>query len=181
MRASILTAATLSVAALTLSQLAPASADSIGTPDPQDLHHGVDLRAVVLKHRADDVVVITEHTNLRPTYRSGSAGAVFLDTDPSDPGPEYVFAGGYFEGTDYVLLHTDGFSHATWGEPVDGSYTMRVDYDRDEVRMRIDRDTLGSPERVRVAVRVAGLRSDGKNTRRDWLGGPRSFTEWVAQ
>ena len=30
------------------------------------------------------------------------------DTDPADPGPEYVFAGGYFVGTDYQLLEVDG-------------------------------------------------------------------------
>lgn len=180
MRSTLLGAAAASVAALTLTHLAPASADSIGVADPRDLHHGVDLRSVEVEHKVRNVVVTTTHTNLRRSYRSGSAGAVFLDTDPSDPGPEYVFAGGYFEGTDYILLRTDGFGHRTWGEPVDGAYRMRVDYDREQVRMRIARDALGSPERVRVAVRVAGTRRDGRDTRRDWLGDPRSFTEWVS-
>ena len=181
MRTTILSAAALSVAALTLTQLTPASADGIGVSDPRDLHHGVDLRSVVVDHKAADVVVTTTHTNLRPSYKSGSAGAVFLDTDPAVRGPEYVFVGGYFVGTDYMLLRTDGFGHKKWGEPVEGSYRMRVDYAKEHVRMRISRAAIGSPEQVRVAVRVAGTRSDGSDTGIDWLGKPRSFTEWVAQ
>lgn len=179
MRRTILGAA-LAAAALSLTQLAPASADSIGVSDAQDLGHGVDLRSVEVEHKARNLVVTTTHTDLRRTYRSGSAGAVFLDTDPSDPGPEYVFVGGYFEGTDYMLLHTDGFGHRTWGEPVEGAYRMRVDYDREHVRMRISREALGSPDQVRVAVRVAGSHRDGSDTGRDWLGEPRSFTDWVS-
>ncbi len=180
MRRTILGAATLAVAALALTQLAPASADGIGVPDPKDLGHGVDLRSVVVDHNARNVVVTTTHTDLRRSFRSGSSGAVFLDTDPSDPGPEYVFAGGYFVGTDYQLLSTDGFSGSAWGEPVDGSYRMKIDYGLEQVRMRISRDAIGSPDQVRVAVRVAGTRPNGSNTRRDWLRAPRSFTDWVA-
>lgn len=182
MRSTLLGTATLTVAAtLALTQLSPASADSIGVTDPKDLAHGADLRSVQVEHRAGNIVVTTTHTDLRRSFRSGSSGAVYLDTDPADPGPEYVFAGGYFVGTDYQLLEVDGFSNTTWGEPAEGSYAMRIDYDAEHVRMRISRETLGSPDEVRVAVRVAGSRPDGSNTRRDWLGEPRSFTEWVAQ
>ncbi|HEV2797894.1 MAG TPA: hypothetical protein VGV65_09755 [Nocardioides sp.] len=180
MRTTILSAATLTVAALALTQLAPANADGIGIQDPQDLDHGVDLRSVEVQHGGRNVVVTTTHTDLRESFRSGSSGSVFLDTDPSDPGPEYVFAGGYFVGTDYTLLTTDGFATSAWGEPVEGSYRMRIDYDTEQVRMRIAREALGSPDEVRVAVRVAGSRPDGSSTKRDWLGEPRSFTEWVA-
>ena len=180
MRTTILSAATLTIAALALTQLAPANADGIGVSDPQDLGHGVDLRSVEVKHGGRNVVVTTTHTNLRESFRSGSSGVVFIDTDPTDPGPEYVFAGGYFVGTDYALLHTDGFATSKWGDPVEGSYRMKVDYETEQVRMRIARDTIGSPDEVRVAVRVAGTRTDGTNTKRDWLGAPRSWTEWVA-
>lgn len=180
MRSSILSAAALSVAALTLTHLAPANADAIGVSDPQDLDHGVDLRSVVVDHKADNVVVTTTHTNLRRSFRSGSAGAVFLDTDASDAGPEYVFVGGYFDGTDYQLLHTGGFATRTWGEPVEGAYRMLLDYEKEHVRMRVSREAIGSPEQVRVAVRVGGTRRDGSDTGVDWLGEARSFTEWVA-
>ncbi len=130
----------------------------------------------------DNVVVTTTHSNLRPSFRSGSAGAVYLDTDPVTPGPDYVFVGGYFVGTDYILLETDGFGRRHWRTPVEGSYRMRLDYDAEHVRMRIARDAIGSPAEVRVAVRVSGTRPDGTSDGLvDWLGEPRSFTDWVAQ
>jgi hypothetical protein len=182
MRSSILTAAALSVAALTLIQLSPASADGIGVADAKDIDHGVDLRSVVVEHNTRNVVVTTTHTNLRPSFRSGSAGAVYLDTDRSTAGPEYVFVGGYFDGTDYHLFETQGFGRRRWGAPVDGSYRMRLNYDKEHVRMRISRDAVGSPAEVRVAVRVSGTRRDGtSNGIVDWLGEPRSFTDWVVQ
>ena len=181
MRRTLLSAATVAVAALALTQTSPASADGIGVSDPADLGHGVDLRSVEVEHTARSIVVTTTHTNLRRSFRSGSSGAVFLDTDPADRGPEFVFAGGYFVGTDYALLETEGFANKAWGEPVEGSYRMRIDYDAEHVRMRMSRAALGSPDEVRVAVRVAGTRRDGSTTAQDWLGEPRSFTDWVAQ
>lgn len=179
MRSTLLGTAALS-AALTLTLTVPASADGIGVSDPRDLDHGVDLRSVVVDHGADNVVVTTTHRNLRPSFRSGSSGAFFLDTDPSDTGPEFVFVGGFFDGTDYQLLHTEGFGQGKWGEPVEGSYRMRLDYEKEHVRLRISRETLGSPAEVRVAVRVAGTYRDGSDTDVDWLGEPRSYTDWVA-
>jgi hypothetical protein len=180
MRTTILSAASLTLAALALTQL-PAHADELATADDQDLAHGVDLLSVDVQHGGRNVVVTTTHTDLVESFRSGSSGAVFLDTDPGDTGPEYVFVGGYFVGTDYTLLTTDGFATSTWGEPVEGSYRMKIDYDADQVRMRISRDAIGSPDEVRVAVRVAGTRPNGKDTRTDWLVAPRTFTDWVAQ
>jgi hypothetical protein len=181
MRRTLLSIATLAVASLALTQAPAANADGIGVTDPKDLGHGVDLRAVEVEHKARNVLVTTTHTDLRPSFRSGSSGAVYLDTDPADPGPEYLLSGGYFVGTDYVLLEVDGFSRKAMGDPVEGSYRMSIDYDTEQVRMRMSREAIGSPDEVRVAVRVAGSRPDGSNTRRDWLGEPRSFTEWVAQ
>ena len=180
MRRTFLSAATLAVSALALTQALPANADGIGVSDPKDLGHGVDLRSVEVEHKAANVVVTTTHTDLRSSYKTGSSGSVFLDTDPDDRGPEYLFAGGFFRGTGYNLLEVDGFSDSS-PEPVEGSYRMRVDYDAEQVRFRISRAAVGSPEEVRVAVRVAGTRSDGSDTPTDWLGRPRSFTDWVAQ
>ena len=181
MHRTLLSSATIAVAALALTQTPAANADGIGVSDPKDLGHGVDLRSVEVEHKTRNVVVTTTHTDLRPSYRTGSSGSVFLDTDPADPGPEYALSGGYFLGTDYVLVEVDGFSRKAMGEPVEGSYRMSVDYDTEHVRMRISREAIGSPDEVRVAVRVAGSRPDGSNTRTDWLGEPRSFTDWVAQ
>lgn len=180
MHKTIASAAALSVAALTLGVVGAAQADSIGVKDPRDTSHGSDLRSVELRHHDKNVVVVTRHVNLRPDGTAG--GAVFLDTDRSDRGPEFVFVGGYFDGTDYALLETEGFAVRKWGERADGFHIMRLDYDREQVRMRMTRRSLGNPDEVRVAVRVSGARTDGSSDGLvDWLGEPQSFTEPVAR
>lgn len=182
MRKTIATTAALSAATLAFGLAGPAAADSIGMTDPQDTFHGSDLRAVQVKNLDKAVVVITNHTNLRRDWRTGSAGAVYLDTDRSDRGPEFVFVGGYYEGTDYQLLETEGFGHKKWGAPAEGTYRMSVDYAKDQVRMRMSRKALDHPGKVRVAVRVSGTRTDGTSKGLvDWLREPHSFTPWVAR
>jgi hypothetical protein len=175
-------AAVLSAAALTLGLVAPANAARYRQDDPQETSHGYDLLAVQVRNAEHKVVVTTHHHNLRRDPSSGSGGAVYIDTDPGDKGPEYVFVGGYYEGTDYQLLHTDGFARKTWGKPATGRYRMTVDYQANTVRMVMARKTLGHPDALRVAVRASGPRSDGTSKGLvDWLGRPRSFTPWVAR
>lgn len=174
------TAAALSAAALAFGLAGPASADLYGIDDPQDTSHGSDLRAVQVRNADHKVVVTTYHTNLRRDPATGSAGAVYVDTDRGDRGPEFVFVGGYFAGTDYRLLHTEGFGRNKWGDHVDGSYEMKIDYAEDTVRMRMSRAALDRPGKVRIAVRVSGTRTDGTSAV-DWLGDPHSFTPWVAK
>jgi hypothetical protein len=182
MRKTMAGTTALTAAILMLGSAGPAAAATHTVKDPDDISHGVDLRAVHVRNGDRDVVVTTTHTNLRRDFRSGSAGAVYLDTDRKDQGPEFVFVGGYFEGTDYQLLHTEGFGYESWGAPVEGSYEMTVDYAKEQVRMRMARKALGSPGAIRVAVRVAGTRTDGSSDGLvDWLGKPRSFTPWVAK
>ncbi|MGN6251957.1 MAG: hypothetical protein ACTHNS_09125 [Marmoricola sp.] len=156
-------------------------AGSARVADPHDLAHGVDLRSVAVRHAGSRLVVTTTHADLRRDPATGSGGAVYLDTDPGRPGPEFVLVGGYYAGTDYQLLHTEGFGRHAWGRPVDGSYRMSVDYGRDTVRTSIARAALGRPAAVRVAVRVSGTRADGHPAGVDWLGAPRSLTPWVTR
>lgn len=182
MRAHTLTAAAAAAttAALTLGLAGPASAESFGVKDPADVHHGVDLRAVHVNHGTYNLRVTLHHTNLRRDHRSGASGAVYLDTDPDDKGPELVFVGGYFEGTDYILLTTEGFGPKKWGEPVQASYDMKLDYAKEQTRMRISRAALGRPDRVRVAVKVGGQRRDGTRVV-DWMRKPFAYTPWAAR
>lgn len=182
MRKTITGAAVLSAAALSLGLVAPANAALYGVDDPEDTFHGSDLRAVQVRDAEHKLVVTTTHDNLRRDPSTGSAGSVYLDTDRRNRGPEYVFVGGYFGGTDYALLHTDGFGHKKWGKAVNGRYLMTIDYKADTVRMAMSRKAVGNPGKVRVAVRVSGTRTDGTSKGLvDWLGEPRSFTPWVAR
>ena len=174
--------AALSVVAVTLGLAAPANAELYGIDDLGSTGHGSDLLAVSIRNAPKKLVIKTTHENLRKDPKSGSSGAVFIDTNPMNKGPEYVFVGGFFEGTDYSLLHTDGFHHSTWGEPVGGTYSMAIDYVADTVTFRMSRAAIGKAGKVRVAVRVSGTRNDGtSNGLTDWLGEPRSFTPWIAK
>lgn len=167
----------VAAAALTLGLTTTASAESLGDKDPADIDHGVDLRSVHVENTDTFVRVTLQHTDLRRSPTTGAGGAVFLDTDPDDAGPELVFAGGYFEGTDYQLLEAEGFDPETWGEPVDGFWQLRLNYKKDRTVMRMSRGAVGADD-LRVAVKVAGSHSDG-TTVVDWLDKRRSYTPWV--
>ena len=172
--------AAIAAAALTLSlPTTTAHAQDIGTKDPADVKHGVDLRLVQVENTDSFVRVTLKHTNLRKDPKSGAGGAVYLDTDPDDAGPELVFVGGYFQGTDYQLLETEGFGPGKWGDQVDGFWRMRLNYKTEKTVMRMSRAAVGADD-LRVAVKVAGQRSDG-TTVVDWLRKPKSFTPWVTR
>lgn len=175
-RTRALTLAATSAATLALA--APAMAASLTVTDPEDISHGVDLRKVKVANGDETLRVTLTHINLRKSFRTGAGGSVYLDTDPADKGPEYVFAGGFFEGTDYLLSETEGFGPDKWGKAVSCDYRMRLDYVEEKTRMRMAQDCLGDVDQVRVAVKVAGQRTDG-TTLVDWLGEPRQFTAWV--
>ena len=177
-------AVALSTAALgTLAAPTAAHAELYGVDDVRDTDHGSDILAESIRNGRANLTVTTFHEDLRRDPATGSGGAIFIDTDRSDRGPEYVFAAGYFEGTDYVLMHTDGFRRSSWGKPVEnGDYIMRVDYAEDTVKVRMSRAALGKPGAVRVAVRASGTRSDGTSDGLvDWVGKPRTFTPWIAR
>jgi hypothetical protein len=170
--------ATAAAAALTLGLAAPAAADSIGLRDPAEISHGVDLRAVEVINGERRLRIVLTHTNLRRDPRTGSGGSVYIDTDRADRGPEFVFTGGFFAGTDYQMLATEGFGAKQWKDPVTGFHEMTLDYADEQTRMRISRRALGGADAVRVAVKVSGQRTDGSQVV-DWLREPRSFTRWV--
>lgn len=177
------TVAALSAVALTVGLAGTAHADRVRTSDPRDTHHGSDITGLTVRNGVENVHVVTTHVNLRRSPASGSGGVTYLDTDPNDRGPEYAFAAGYFVGTDYVLVETEGFGPRRWGNPVEhGDYIMKVNYRKDRVRVTMSRHALGDPTDVRVAVRASGSRRDGSGEGLvDWVGEPRSFTPWMAQ
>ena len=177
------TAVALSAAALTVGLAGTAQAELYGIDDPQDTGHGSDILALQVKNGENNLHVVSIHENLRRDPATGSGGAVFIDTDQDDKGPEFVFLAGYFEGTDYVLVETEGFGREQWGQPVEhGDYIMKINYKKDRVHATMSRHALGDPADVRVAMRASGTRTDGTSDGLvDWVGEPRSFTPWIAQ
>ena len=177
MRKITAAAVALSTAALTFGLSGTAHAEQYGIDDPDDTSHGVDVLAMTVRNGKTNVNVITVHDDLRRAPSTGSGVSIFIDTDKHDRGPEYVFVGGLFEGTDYILLETEGFSQKSWGQPVEnGDYILRVNYRTDEARVRMSRAALGNPGAVRVVMRAAG--SSGAV---DWVSQKRVFSPWIAR
>lgn len=175
------TLATTVAATVSLALAAPALAATAVTPDAAgDVASDVDLLSVKVGHGEENLRVTLTHKNLKKSPKLGMSGLIYLDTDRSDAGPELVLAGGFFDGTDYQLLETEGFAMKTFGDPVSGDYSLRMKYGLEQVRLRISRGVLGEDtDEVRVAVKVAAV--DGDQPVVDWLGKPRSWTPWVAR
>ena len=176
-------AGTLAAATLTLGLAGPAHAELYGIDDPADTGHGSDVVALQVRNGQQNLTVTTIHDNLRRSPATGTSASIFIDTDRSDRGPEYVFTAGYYDGTDYVLRATDGFNQGDYGQAVEnGDYILRIDYRHDRARVTMSRAALGNPDEVRVAVRVSGTRTDGTSHGLvDWVGKRRSFTPWLAR
>lgn len=181
-RTSLITAALLTglTSVVLVGNASPAHAEIFGVDDADDSPHGSDLFAVSVRNGVKKLKVTTTHDNLRRSPASGSGGAVYVDTDQSDAGPEYVFVGGYFEGTDYQLLHTEGFGPKKWGTVAGGSWSMSINYRADTVRMVMSKKALGGADDVRIGIRVSGTGSGGAQ-HVDWLGKRNQLTPWVAE
>ncbi len=152
-----------------------------------DMSQGADIRTVRVVNGEEQLKINVVHRDLVRSFRSGSSISVFIDTDRTRTGPEYVFVGGTFEGADYALLPAEGFQ-AKGNRQVPlhgGSYQMKLDYVRDVARITIDQVVLEDPAKVRIEVKTgAELLPEGSTTSTnevDWLEQPRRFTPWVAQ
>ncbi|QNN53011.1 hypothetical protein [Nocardioides mesophilus] len=172
------TTATLALA--TLAAAGPALAAERTFDDAKgDVAHGVDLQSVRLVN-AKAVRVVVQHENLVRAPSSGAGMTVFVDTDRTDPGPEYAFSAGLFDGTDYMLVRTEGWNLRRGGTPVECDYQMSLDYAADTTHIRMARACLDRPGKVRIAVRAGGQQPDGDQVR-DWLGSRHEWTAWVAR
>ena len=174
-------------AALATTVLAgPAAAETAAFADTRgDLDHGADIQRVRVVNEGR-VKVRVVHDDLVRSFRSGSSLAVYLDTDRTRKGPEFVFLGGTFEGADYALLRAEGWKPAgRTAVPMRCGYDMVLDYAKDTATVRIDRDCLDDARAIRVEVKTGGeLTPPGEAPATngvDWLGEPRQFTPWVGQ
>jgi hypothetical protein len=176
-----LAAVALAAAALPIALAGPANAELYGVDDPADTWHGSDVRSLSVRNGAENLTITTLHEGLRRDPATGSGGMFYVDTDRDDRGPEYVLVAGFYEGTDYVLRHTEGFGPKQFGNPVEhGDYIMRVNYDKDRVRIKLHQPALRNPEAARVSVRVSGTRTDGTSHGLvDWVGTKHGFTPWL--
>jgi hypothetical protein len=177
---------TVAAAGLALAAFVGAAAPALGATstfadDRGDVAHGVDVESVKVVNEKN-VRVRIQHDDLRKSFRSGASMTVYLDTDATEPGPEFAFPTVLFSGGDYGLIPTrgDGWSYGRRAVPLTCSYEANLDFARDVSSIRIARGCLDRPDEVRVAVKAAGTQADGDIVT-DWLGGRRHLTDWVAK
>ena len=165
-------------AAIALSALAaaPAQAGSYGIDDPADAEGSLsDVTSLTARHGSDKVAVTVRFEEL---VRSSGAGiSVFLDTDRTERGAEYVLSSGLGDGTGYVLSEADGWRGTQ--ARVDCSYQARPKWRRDVFRTIIDRECLGNPDELRVSVKVVDP-TDGERRVVDWVPRQRRWSIPIA-
>lgn len=154
----------------------PAHAEQVRYADPADATASLtDIRGVLLDHRASAVVVKVGFTDLRRSSTAGPSGlTVYLDTVADRSGPEFLLTSGLQAGTDYQLLRTRG--GRPYGDPLSCPHKLRLDFAADRLVFAAARTCLGSPERVRISVKMRD-EWDSSHPVTDWLGAPRSWTD----
>ena len=144
----------------------PATADSTTFNDGGGhlttvrVDHGNDIR---VKARVGD-------------YNIGSHFSFWLDTDSDDAGPEYKIK--VYPNSEVLPIRAvENF--ADTGSEIDCDYRAKADaYGSKYVSIRVPRDCLGTPDRIRVSVR-ANYYIPGPNLV-DWGPGRKKFFGWVA-
>ncbi len=149
---------------------APASADRLGLDDPADVGGASlsDILAVSANHGARKVNVRVEFAELEPDSDAGPASlSIFLDTDPATKGPDFRIGTGLQEGTDFQLVRMKNWKAI--GGALACQHDVRLNFDGNRVRARVDRACLGNPDTVRIGVKMTDL-YDGSHPVVDWLG-----------
>ncbi|CUR54120.1 exported hypothetical protein [metagenome] len=175
-----LAVAAVALATITTGALAgPASAEAVTIVDGPDASGSLgDILDVRINHAARRVIVKTELADLRASSEGGPSGLnIWLDTDPSTTGPDFVFRTGLQAGQDFTLQRTNRFKPI--GEPLTCDHRVRFDRAADIVRLSVARPCLGRPEKVRIAERMRDD-FDGSHPIIDWLKRTRHLTRWVA-
>ncbi len=167
----------LTTTAITLALAGPAHAGIYSVDDADDSPHGSDIYTVGVTHTAKKLTVVTDHDNLRKSFRSAASLWVFIDTDKSDKGPEYVVSTDLFtNGGEYNLYATEGFARSSWVEE-DSLPGVRVVVDTaaESARTIVRTAALGHPDEVRVSIRAKGKGPQSI----DWVGPSHSWSLWV--
>ena len=154
------------VTALLLAGLAaaPAHAEYFSIDDPADASASLtDVYGFTAMHGGSNLLVKVRFNEL---MRSSAAGvSIFIDTDRDLRGPEFVLSSGLGDGTDYVL--TEAVAWRGSDSRVDCDYEARPRWGKDVFRTLISRDCLGTPDSVRVSVKMVD-QADGSHPVSDW-------------
>ena len=156
----------------------PAHAEKVRYADPADTTGSLtDIRAVTPDHRTTRLVVKVRFTDLRRRSTGGPSGlTIAIDTRTDRAGAEYRLTAGLQAGTDYQLMRVR--KGKAVGEPLTCPHQVRLDYVNDRLTFATARTCIGSPESIRVGVKMRDD-WDASHPMTDWLGKPRSYTDWL--
>lgn len=174
-RASLTAGAAVAGLFASLALAGPAAAETAFGRDGLDTRGHTDITRATVRHRDRAVVARVGLEDLR---RQGTSGlTVFYDVNRDRRGPEYGVFAGINEGTDYQLTRTSQRWRATGREPLRCNVDLALQPAKDQVTVRVPRRCIGTPGKVRVAIRATASYR-GSQTR-DWLGGFRHWTRWL--
>ena len=167
------------LSALSLGIAGQAFAESVVLPDPADATASLsDIRKVKADHGEAQLFVKVSFTELEPESDGGpSQLSVFVDTTASKPGPEFRLGTGLQSGTDYQLVRMKDWKVVSG--PLSCQHSLGLDFGANTAKANFGRACLGSPEEVRVGVKMMDL-FDGSHPITDWLKKPRGWTGWLA-
>jgi hypothetical protein len=143
---------------------APAHAEFYAIDDPADAAGSLtDITGIEANHGSENLLVKVRFAEL---MRSSAAGvSVYIDTDRSEKGPEYLLSSGLGDGTDYVLTRADGWQGSD--ERVSCDYSARPKWGQDVFRAVISRSCFDRVPSVRISVKMVD-EADGSHPVRDW-------------
>ena len=160
-------------AVLVVGVAAPAEANVRRFTDShRDTAAGTDIWSV----RVDNSTADRQEVRIRirqDNVRNGDALAVYLDTRPADPGPEFVMSG--VVGSEYVLHRMEWWKEPRALVPFKCGYSMKIKESTDRTRVVLPRQCIGTPSEIRVAVRA----TRNKPAARDWAAGRRDWLGFV--
>ncbi|MDZ5622473.1 hypothetical protein SFC88_16635 [Nocardioides sp. HM23] len=165
-------------AALPLLHSPSAHAESVAVADPADAAASdADIRKVRVNHAARTVYTRIEVEDL--DIASSQAGVtIWFDADGSRPGPEYQIGVPLFEGADWAVTRSSRWQSV--GEPRSCRSDLTFLPGQDAVRVEVGRGCLGTPNNLRVSVRMTEQVSPS-NVVRDWVPSRRHFLPWVVR
>ncbi|WP_340538796.1 hypothetical protein [Nocardioides sp. GXZ039] len=165
-----------------LGAAAPAHAEQVRVHDGADATASpTDIRSVAVDHGARRVRVKVRLTDL-PAHPEGATPrlSIYFDTEAGkgSKGPEFDLTAGLAEGSDFELVGRRGWKGPV-GYPFGCAHRVNLDFERKVVRASVANWCLGSPDQLRVAVKMVDT-YDASHPVTDWMSGPRQFTPWLA-
>lgn len=165
----------VAAASLSLAFALPANANVRGFTDARnDTKSSVDIWTVRVDNAtAHPHKVIVEVRQEDVTYVDSIA--IYLDTRPNDPGPEYRISGG--TGSEFGLSSVERWTDPGQLVPFGcGPQRLQIDELTDRSRAVFPRSCIGKTGKVRVAVKA----ERGYPVRsRDWAQARRTWLPWV--